>query len=374
MIIRSAKVPLSPSSALQTMYFWSASASSDRVPLDAGREARAAAAAQPARRHLVDDRLRRPSPAPGAARRGRRAPRTPPATAGRSARSGRRSAGSAGRRTGSPRPARAPADARRSRRRTARRRPPAVTGPKAVAARRGLDLDQRLQPDHPARCRCGPARPRRRAAPPRRATASATASAPSARAAASRGTKILMPRLLQRRRDPLGVGAADQPLVDHRRRPAGAEPEAVDRLHRHRPVRASCRASRRRAAPASPPPPPRRPPPGRPRPGRASARAARPARRGSRGRRTPRRAPRPGRGSAPRRSPAPPPAARGPKPPAARAGSAAAALRGPEVLVDDRGDFLRRRRCLLGRIDPPSGWLICHGLDPPISIPTSVDR
>ena len=46
MIIRSAKVPLSPSSALQTMYFCGAAVVGDGLPLDPGREARAAAAAQ----------------------------------------------------------------------------------------------------------------------------------------------------------------------------------------------------------------------------------------------------------------------------------------------------------------------------------------
>ena len=40
MIMRSAKVPLSPSSALQTMYFWSALVVRHGLPLDAGRETR----------------------------------------------------------------------------------------------------------------------------------------------------------------------------------------------------------------------------------------------------------------------------------------------------------------------------------------------
>jgi hypothetical protein len=44
--MRSEKVPESPSSALQTMYFWSAGGVQHGVPLDAGREGRAAAAAQ----------------------------------------------------------------------------------------------------------------------------------------------------------------------------------------------------------------------------------------------------------------------------------------------------------------------------------------
>ncbi len=49
MIMRSAKVPLSPSSALQTMYFCvGLGVAAHRLPLDAGGEARAAAAAQAA--------------------------------------------------------------------------------------------------------------------------------------------------------------------------------------------------------------------------------------------------------------------------------------------------------------------------------------
>ena len=46
MIMRSAKVPLSPSSALQTMYFCVGRRVEHGLPLDAGREAGAAAAAQ----------------------------------------------------------------------------------------------------------------------------------------------------------------------------------------------------------------------------------------------------------------------------------------------------------------------------------------
>ena len=45
MIMRSAKVPLSPSSALQTMYFAVGACLRHRLPLDAGREAGAAARA-----------------------------------------------------------------------------------------------------------------------------------------------------------------------------------------------------------------------------------------------------------------------------------------------------------------------------------------
>ena len=44
--MRSEKVPESPSSALQTMYFCSAWSAEHRLPFDAGREGRAAAAAQ----------------------------------------------------------------------------------------------------------------------------------------------------------------------------------------------------------------------------------------------------------------------------------------------------------------------------------------
>ena len=46
MIMRSEKVPESPSSALHTTYFWSAGRVQHRLPLDAGREGRAAAPAQ----------------------------------------------------------------------------------------------------------------------------------------------------------------------------------------------------------------------------------------------------------------------------------------------------------------------------------------
>jgi hypothetical protein len=60
MIMRSAKVPLSPSSALQTIYFWCRlpavrSCIQHGLPLDAGREARAAAPAQAGLRHFLDD-------------------------------------------------------------------------------------------------------------------------------------------------------------------------------------------------------------------------------------------------------------------------------------------------------------------------------
>ena len=67
MIMRSAKVPLSPSSALQTMYFCGAWRLRHRAPLDAGREAGAAAAAQARLHDFLDDgvgaerqRLRQP--------------------------------------------------------------------------------------------------------------------------------------------------------------------------------------------------------------------------------------------------------------------------------------------------------------------------
>ena len=57
MSIRSANVPLSPSSALQQMYFWLAPRPQHGLPLDAGREARAAAPAQPGVGDLLDDLL-----------------------------------------------------------------------------------------------------------------------------------------------------------------------------------------------------------------------------------------------------------------------------------------------------------------------------
>ena len=56
--MRSAKVPLSPSSALQTMYFGRAAGLRHGPPFDAGREAGAAAAAQARLDHLGDDRFR----------------------------------------------------------------------------------------------------------------------------------------------------------------------------------------------------------------------------------------------------------------------------------------------------------------------------
>ena len=59
MSMRSANVPLSPSSALQTMYFCSPRRIVHRLPLDAGREAGAAAAAQAGLRHFFDDLGRR---------------------------------------------------------------------------------------------------------------------------------------------------------------------------------------------------------------------------------------------------------------------------------------------------------------------------
>ena len=57
--MRSAKVPLSPSSALQTMYFWSRCVVEHGLPLDAGREAGAAAAAQAGLGDFLDDLGRR---------------------------------------------------------------------------------------------------------------------------------------------------------------------------------------------------------------------------------------------------------------------------------------------------------------------------
>ena len=55
MIMRSEKVPESPSSALQTTYFCFASTSEHGLPLDAGGKARAAASAQTRGGHLLDD-------------------------------------------------------------------------------------------------------------------------------------------------------------------------------------------------------------------------------------------------------------------------------------------------------------------------------
>ena len=79
------------------------------------------------------------------------------------------------------------------------------------------------------------------------------------------------------------VEPADRPAVDHRRRPAGAEAQAVDGLERDargRSAAGGCRArfSARRPAPRSPST-------GRPRRGRALPRAGRRGRGGNRGRR-----------------------------------------------------------------------------------------
>ena len=71
MSMRSAKVPLSPSSALTHTYFCGGVGLRDRAPLDAGGEAGAAAAAQPGGEDLVDA-------AGGPMPRARRSPARPP--------------------------------------------------------------------------------------------------------------------------------------------------------------------------------------------------------------------------------------------------------------------------------------------------------
>ena len=58
MIMRSAKVPLSPSSALQMMYLLVGVRLRHRLPFDAGRKARAAAAAQSRSRDVGQNRIR----------------------------------------------------------------------------------------------------------------------------------------------------------------------------------------------------------------------------------------------------------------------------------------------------------------------------
>jgi hypothetical protein len=57
MIMRSAKVPLSPSSALQTMYFLRRLGLRHGAPFDAGRKSGAAAAAQARLHDFLDGRL-----------------------------------------------------------------------------------------------------------------------------------------------------------------------------------------------------------------------------------------------------------------------------------------------------------------------------
>ena len=92
-------------------------------------------------------------------------------------------------------------------------------------------------------------------------------------------------RLRHQRIEARFVEPADHAAVEHRRRRGGAQAEAIDRLQRHALVgawycRGRCRAWLRRARPAH-----RRRRPGRPRRGTASAHAGRPARGGNRGRR-----------------------------------------------------------------------------------------
>ena len=153
--MRSENVPESPSSALQTMYFCAARLVEHGLPLDAGRERRAAAAAQAGLEHFVDDRCpgrvssARARPAVAARARGSRRGR-----ADRCARRARTSGAAASRTRDAPRSARGAADARRP------RSSPAATSPgtsrcrhRAVgdAARGALDFDQRLEPEQAAR-------------------------------------------------------------------------------------------------------------------------------------------------------------------------------------------------------------------------------
>ena len=199
--IRSAKVPLSPSSALQTTYFWSACVARDGAPFDPGRKAGAAASAQAGGHDLLDRRLgthgqRAVQPGESAVtRRSRRA------KAGRSRRSGRKRAAAAWRDRGSARSGRAPWDGRR-RPETSRR-----TAMLRLRRRQAHNRDgppaSRLRPAAPARkgrgSRCGrskarncgrappapaprPRRPRRRRArrnPQERRRATFTGSVPS---------------------------------------------------------------------------------------------------------------------------------------------------------------------------------------------------
>ena len=172
MIIRSAKVPLSPSSALQTMYFCGAGGVRHRLPLDPGREPRAAAPAQPRGGHLGDRRLR-----PDLDR-----PREPLPAAVRRIVVERHRIGDAAAREGQPRLPReerdrldrpdrlrmpAPAGPRGDRRHQRLDRAVTVERPEAVPHAVDLDLDQRLQPQHPARAvahdrELDPGPPRRR--------------------------------------------------------------------------------------------------------------------------------------------------------------------------------------------------------------------
>ena len=190
MIMRSAKVPESPSSALQTTYFRALGASAHGAPFDAGRESRAAAAAQ-ARIATTSSTIAAGPSADGALE---------PAPAAMGAVIGdRQRVGDAAAREGEPRLPREerhvfraadpqadaappsssppPAGPRHRRRRPGHRRcGPAASRPRPSArAKRGRAIPS-------ARCRAASCRVRAAAA-----SAAATSSAPTASAPASRG-------------------------------------------------------------------------------------------------------------------------------------------------------------------------------------------
>ena len=294
MSMRSAKVPLSPSSALQTMYFCSAGVSctvfhlmpvgkpapprprspdldtSSTMPAGASDSALlealvAAVRAVVVERQRIDDAAAREGQARlageivdlvdraqrcGMRRAGpsdrRAAGRRPAGRRRLPARSGRsRSA----RRRSRPRPA-APATACRASR-CGRSRPerPVCAGAAGDGGGHGIGA-ARPPPPHPSARRRAPCR----AAAPRRAW-------PWRRRGWS-CAGLLQQRIELGRRQP-----ADHAAVEHRRRPGGAEAEAIDRLQRDAAVGAGAAAGDAEPVSRRAPPAPRSPSPGRPRRG-----------------------------------------------------------------------------------------------------------
>ncbi len=315
-----------------------------RLPLDPGREAGAAAAAQPRGRHLGDDRLRPDLQGPA---------RADPSAMRRIV-GERQRVGDARPREGQPRLPREEGDrldradrlrmrdlrGRRPRRerRGERLGPAGIERPEAPADAVLLDLDQRLQPEQPARRgphRLDPGRGQRPDDVLR-------AAGDGGRRRAER-RPASPARLRDQRVEPAARRAA--PPAARRASPTGSSRRARDNRpplgsrRRHSSRHRGCRAPPRRGRPA-----PRSPSTGRPRPGTSSAPGGRPEPRGSRGRRWRRRRPRPATGSAPSRSPAGLRAGRGRRSPAPRGGSAATAPRGAHGARRSRGSRPRSTR------------------------------
>ena len=232
--IRSAKVPLSPSSALQTMYFWSPGASATvfhLMPVGKPAPPRPAQARRrsprprsasgviasarrrpdkPAMRLVIVQRQRVDHAHPGKGQPG--LPLHPGQLLGQPQRLGMRAQD----RSNSPGTS------------------ASVIGPKPMRPASRLHLDQRLQPDHPARAVAHHRHVTARAARPRPAPPRPPHRPQAPRAAASRGTKIFMPpprRSAPRPAPrPRGPPAAHRPSPPARRRrgpgrtPAPASP------------------------------------------------------------------------------------------------------------------------------------------------------